>query len=132
MTKEDLKEYQWIVKNIKHLEGQLEEAQAQAESVSSPISGEGGGGGGDGDKMASNVCNIITIKEKIQEELDKAREAQSRIMDAIASLPRTEALVIRLRYIEGLEWDKVSGRMNYSTRQVLRVHRCAIRMLNGQ
>lgn len=132
MTKEDLKEYQWIVRNIEHLESQLEEAQAQAESVSSPISGEGGGGGGDGDKMASNVCNIITIKEKIQEELDKAREAQSRIMDAIAQLPHTEALVIRLRYIEGLEWDNVSSRMNYSTRQILRVHGYAINLLRNQ
>jgi DNA-directed RNA polymerase specialized sigma subunit len=132
VTKEDLKEYQWIVRNIKHLESQLEEAQAQAESVSSPISGEGGGGGGDGDKMASNVCNIITIKEKIEDELQKAREAQSRIMDAIARLPRTEALVIRLRYIEGLEWDNVSSRMNYSYAQAHRVHRCALRSLKGQ
>lgn len=63
----------------------------------------------------------------VYEEKRKALAANlKRIEDAIECLEPIERQVLRLRYIEGLEWHQVAARVHYSLSDVHRKHSHAL------
>lgn len=50
---------------------------------------------------------------------------------AIESLDPTARLLCRYRYVDGLKWEEVCVRMNYSWRQVHNLHRRALEALRA-
>ena len=58
-------------------------------------------------------------------------EALEAIEDAVSTLEPGERLLMREHYINGLKWEKVCERIGYSWAQTHRIHRNAIRKLEG-
>ena len=84
----------------------------------------------DGMPRSSGVSNpverigikIITLEERYRAQLEKLLAAQETIEKMIEGLEPTERMLARFRYIDGLSWDNVSIKMNYSWRQTHRIH----------
>ena len=64
----------------------------------------------------------MTLEEKYHTKLEQLAAAQLEIEELIETLEPTERRLARFRYIEGLTWEEVCVRMNYSWRQSHRIH----------
>ena len=59
-------------------------------------------------------------------------EEQLAIETAIERLEPTARMLLRYRYMDGLKWEEVCVRMNYSWRQTHRLHGEALRQLKEE
>lgn len=84
----------------------------------------------DGMPRASGVSNPverkafkhIELEQRYRAQLEKLAAAQAGIEDMIEGLEPTERRLARFRYIDGLSWENVCDKMNYSWRQTHRIH----------
>jgi DNA-directed RNA polymerase specialized sigma subunit len=68
------------------------------------------------------------ISDKIQQNYAELR----RIELAIQTLPAREMYLIRSRYIDHRSWEQICVDMNYSWRQMHRIHSDALNGLGGE
>jgi DNA-directed RNA polymerase specialized sigma subunit len=85
-------------------------------------------------KTSSNVEDIVMkickYEDKIKREMDELIAVQTEIRDTIMQVKHTnERLVLKLRYIDFMDWNDISEEMGYSYRQVTRLHGEALRNL---
>ena len=86
---------------------------------------------GAGDKIGDTVARIVDAEDALKPALDEIGREVSRIMAAIESVPdEMQKTVLTLRYIEGLDWLKVSERINYEERQTFVIHGRALAAVN--
>lgn len=52
----------------------------------------------------------------------KCIDLQGEIEDCISTLPADQRVLMRLRYIEGLKWERIACEMNYSWQHLHRIH----------
>lgn len=79
-------------------------------------------GSGKSDPTSDKALAIVDLRERYEAMTeDLARECLA-IEDLIKGLDPTERKLARLRYIEGLTWEEVCVEMNYSWKQVHRIH----------
>ena len=130
-VKKELKEYTWIRDNIKSMEDRLYEIDMQLQSIGSidfesdrVISSK------DPDVWTNSVHEKIELEKMINKELCESYKAMRRIESMISELPEREKLLLRLKYIDGLTWEEVCVKMNYSWRQTHRIHSEALKALN--
>ena len=82
---------------------------------------------GKGKTMEDVVCKHIELEELYVEKLAEKNDQLLRVEQAVESLPdAAERLVLRLRYIDGYSWDRISQEMAYSVRSVYRLHGLAL------
>jgi DNA-directed RNA polymerase specialized sigma24 family protein len=75
----------------------------------------------------SNPVQAAAVKhaelvDRYRAQLDKLTAAQTDIENTIDGLEPTERMLARFRYIDGLSWEDVCEKMNYSWRQTHRIH----------
>lgn len=99
MTKEQLREYRDIKKELDALE-----------VLGRKIEKHGG-------------PELVEHYKKQREKLESDLLA---VEKAIETLSPTERTLMRLRYIEGLSWQAICGRINYSWQQTHRIHSRAL------
>ena len=131
MTKEDLKEYTSIKKELEQIQFKLKELEERKTSIKSMIIS-------DMNVQTSHNNNsiedlLIKIEECI-EEYNKKEIAlynkQLEIEKCINSLDATERIIMRLRYIEGYKWEKVCVKMNYSWEGIHKIHRKILKKIS--
>lgn len=64
----------------------------------------------------------LTLLDRYDAQIQKLVDAQEAIEDLIEGLEPTERRLARFRYIDGLTWEDVCDKMNYSWRQTHRIH----------
>ncbi len=64
----------------------------------------------------------LDLEQRYKAQLEKLVAAQAEIEDMIEGLEPVERRLARFRYIDGLEWDDVCEKMNYSRSQTHRIH----------
>lgn len=129
MTKEDLKEYRWLLESIETLESEIQYLRDKID-VKSPLWSDLPGCKTEGDKMATVVSQIVDTREKLLAEVHKAMAKRREIESAIEKLPEREKALIRHRYIKGRAWEQICKIMKYEWRQVHRIHSLALKSLN--
>ena len=122
ITKDELKSHIRLVQEIADLEENIMRLQLQAESISATRISGSPSGSGSSDKIASNLARIDELTGFYQQKMEQALIQQKRIEDAIESLPDSERLLMRYRYIDGMEWVNIAANMNYSWRHMHRIH----------
>lgn len=86
------------------------------------------GGGGAYDKMAEDVAGKLDAEEQLEADLEVISKALAEIRAAINSLQsEAQKTVLTLRYIECLDWQKVSERIGYESAQTFVLHGRALR-----
>lgn len=99
MTKEQLREYRTIKKEL----AELEVLGRKVERLGSP-----------------------ELVEQYEKKSAKLSGDLLAIEKAIETLNPTERTLMRLRYIEGLSWQAISNRISYSWQQTHRIHARAL------
>ena len=123
MTKDDLKEYTSIKKELKQIQFKLKELEERKTSIKSMIIS-------DMNVQTSHNNNsiedlLIKIEECIEEynkKEIKLYNKQLEIENCINSLEPTERIIMRLRYIEGKTFEQIAVDLNYSWRHTIRIH----------
>lgn len=105
MTKEQLREYRQIKKEL-----------AALEVLARKIERYG---------TAELRADYDQKREKLATEL-------LRIEQAIETLDSTERTLMRLRYIDGLSWQAIALRISYSWQQTHRIHARALIKIKGK
>lgn len=130
MTKERLRNYQAIRRERHQLKVQLEQLEAM---LYYPKIQQMTGMPFNPSKEANPTENLIIKHLELQElykaKLDELAAEQLAIEQAIEPLDYTARALLRYRYIEGMTWEQVAVKMNYSWRQVHRLHGDALQQL---
>lgn len=110
MLRDDLKEYKYLIGNIKDLENRLMELETTATNITTKID-DMPKGSPSKDKMSNIVCKIVEVQDLINENLKKSYEKMADIEKALCELTEREKMLIRLRYIDGMKWDEIADKM---------------------
>lgn len=123
MTKDDLKQYVSIKKELEQIQFKLKELEERKTSIKSMIIS-------DMNVQTSHNNNsiedlIIKIEECIEEYSKKEIELynkQLEIEKCINNLEPIERIVARSRYIEDKTFEQIAVDLNYSWRHTIRIH----------
>jgi DNA-directed RNA polymerase specialized sigma24 family protein len=80
----------------------------------------------------SEVEILQPLRTFYRSKLEALATAQLEIERALETLDYTERELIRLRYIDGLEWHQVCAAINYSWQQTHRIHARVLKKLDGK
>ena len=74
------------------------------------------------------VARIVDAERKLDAQIDRMLALKEEIAAVIARVPdeRMRGL-LELRYLNGLTWEAVAERMNYTTRNIYNLHCAALR-----
>lgn len=123
MDKKTLQNYRAMDKELKQLEELIERIDARIhEAKTSHLTPEPKGGGFAGDATLNNLAMLERLKSIYNRKWDALIALRTEIELAIDHLEPAERLLIRYRYIDGLEWYKVARQLNYSDRHTKRLH----------
>ena len=108
---------------------EAERLRQLAVSVSSlPTDGERVESGLPQSKVENSVVKIMALEEEINAEIDRLVEVHREIRVAIERLSSPhERLILRERYINDMAWEDIADNLNYSVRQVTRLHGRALK-----
>lgn len=132
ITKEELKEHYRLKQETVEIEETIKRLQLQAQSVSATKITGAPAGSGSPDKIADNLSRIEKLIQYYQQKLEKLLIQQKQIEEAIESLPTNERLLMRYRYIDGLDWVDVAANMNYSWQWMHKIHARILKKLSGK
>ena len=132
MTKDQLKAYRYIklerdciADMIAELEGVMYNPRTQR------MDGIPRNRSGAGSEVEGVAVKRIELLERFRKKDAECSEAMAEIESAIEILESRERTLIRLHYIQGLTWEEVCIAMNYSWRQVHRIHAKALEVLKN-
>ena len=124
VTRMELENYQRWGEEIQRLKEQIEDLRAGG--LKSPrVTGMPKATSKAGDQIGNRVARLSTLEGMIRD----LKIRQARIRDTIGRLQPTEMRILWYRYIDGLSWDRIAEKMQYSQRFVLRIHSKALRSL---
>lgn len=123
MTKEQLNNYRdlkrerdALLQKIKELEWERYDPRSQR------LDGMPRGGSGENYRLEEQLDREDKLLELYRAKEAELTAALVAIENAIEKLAPRERLLVRLHYIDGLNWEKVAVAMEYSWRQVHRIH----------
>ena len=108
MTKEQLRNYQTMKKEKRQIEQRLRTLEKRPDADQSILR---------------------PLREHYERKLAALVAAELEVERAIETLDPTERLLIRLRYIDGLDWHRVCAGINYSWQQTHRIHARVLKKL---
>lgn len=133
MTKEQLKEYIDIKKEREDLARKIKELEWEKYGPRSQrMDGMPRSGAGESYVLEEQIDKgdkLLELYRAKKAELDLALVA---IEHAIEKLEPRERRLVRLHYIDGLTWEQVTVAMDYSWRQVHRIHSSALEKLREE
>lgn len=127
--------YGEIDRHIDELEAEKSFWWSRVTSTSQVMSDLPKGGGSDGTLLEVSVENIMKIEQQINDEIDRLATLRDKISSAIQSMTdEREKRVLYLAYIgkssasgqKRLKLHQIAREMNYSERQVKRLHGYAL------
>ena len=116
-VKEKLKEYRYTKENIEELEERLAEIDSRFNRITQNFESMPQGNE-KRDKMAEMVAAKEDLEKEINQELIKSYKLMSEVEACIKELQEEEKRLIRLRYIDGLNWELICVKMCYSWRSI--------------
>ena len=80
--------------------------------------------------MENAIVKMVDLEEEINADIDRLVKLKREIMGVINSVEQPEYhLLLELRYLSYKTWEDIAERMNYSYRQVHRLHAQALNSL---
>ena len=88
--------------------------------------------GSDGhDRMMAYVARLDELEFRYADLIAERAEARLKVELALIALPEQQERVIRLRFIDGLSWERIARRMHYSESHLRKISRAALRRLGA-
>ena len=131
MTEAELKEYINIKRERDQLRDMLDEIEAtlyhpkiqHMTGMPSNIS--------DGNRHEDLIVKHIDLQDRYKAKIEELAARQLEVEKAIDALRPPHRMLLRYRYIDGLTWEQVSEKMHYSLRNVHRMRKEAVLMLEN-
>lgn len=124
-----LKSYRELDGKIESMTEQLQVWNARATKITATISQEPKAAGS-GDQLQRCIDQICELQTEIAQEMDKLRKRKQEIETAIHGLnEKSYQDILWYRYIQGMTFEEIAIKMNYSWRQVCRKHKNAVEKL---
>ncbi|NLM05699.1 MAG: sigma-70 family RNA polymerase sigma factor [Tissierellia bacterium] len=80
--------------------------------------------------MENAIIKLLDLEREIDENIDELVDLKRKIMEIINSIESDEyRLVLEMRYLNFKTWEDISESLNYSYRQVHRIHGEALKMV---
>ena len=122
---EKKKEYLWRYQNAKRKEAEINEEimQLRIDKMMPSLVQDGmphGSGGGDLSGYAARLDELMCELYEQMEQCIAIRLEISRKIEGMQD--ETESLLLRYRYIQGLKWEDIAVKMEYSWKQIHRIH----------
>ncbi|MCM1245928.1 MAG: hypothetical protein NC293_09840 [Roseburia sp.] len=115
------------IDNLKEQLSSLQEVEQCAKTQRLSAMPKGGSGQQD---LAVLMERLEELRTKIHKKILEAQKIRLDIEDTISGIEDdVEQKVLRLRYIEGLMWEKIGLETGYNERQARRIHKKAIKNL---
>ena len=93
----------------------------------SPTLSQAPGGGGSGSPIERPMDKVLEIDVEINREIDEMQIARQEIRETLNQLEdESLKLLMEYRYIDGMTWERIAKKMNYSYKQVCRLHGYAL------
>lgn len=87
-------------------------------------------GSSDADRLSDGVDKLIALDNEIDAKIDTLVAMRREIMRYISALGSdTQKRLLRLRYIDGMTWERIAVEMHYERRQINRIHGYALSAL---
>ena len=123
MTKEELMQYHTIKTEIKQLQEKVQELEERKTSIKSQVITDMPVGNGE----SMDLLTILTIIEDTQEKLRmksiELLDVMNEIEETIESIDDSlERCILRARYLQCKKWEQICVELNYSWRQIHRLH----------
>lgn len=123
MTKEELMQYGSIELEVKQIKERIEYLEEKKTSIKSQIITDMPVGNGES-------MDILTLITKIEDSQIELVKKQSKLVDIMESIEHaidkledsTDRLILRSRYLQGKKWEEICVELNYSWRQIHRLH----------
>lgn len=132
MTKEQLKQYRDIKKERDNLLELLNRLDATISGIGSPSFEAMPHVNEIVSKVETQAIRRMELTARYEAKVAELTDALQRIETAIESLQPRERTLIRLYYIEGLTWEEVAVKLNYTWRHTHRIHSNALNQLKAQ
>ena len=127
MTNEERKQYLLrygvIRKRIRNLKEQLVSLQQVKKSAKTQQLSDMPKGSSRQKDLSDLMVKIEKLQEKINDEITEPLKIKVEIEEGILNMEdEDESTVLRMRYIELMDWTRISYEMKYSKRHTLRIH----------
>ena len=128
IKKEFLKRYQISKKIQESIWDEIRELRADTMMPALNMDGMPRGTGKS--DLSSYAVQKEKLDKKLAKEVDHEIRIRKQIWKAVESLPtEAEKMVLKFRYLNGWEWEKVAVHCHYTYRHTLRLHGDALRNL---
>ena len=123
ITKHELREYRELKKELEDLKERIIRKEEQLKSArSQTLTGMPRGNGDEDDKIGAAIALIEELKNLYVEKMQMCEQKLKKIENEIDRLEPTERIIMRHRYIDGWQWEKICLSVNYSWAQIHKVH----------
>ena len=124
MTKEELKEYIETKREIKIIEEKIEFLESKKTSIKSMIIDDMPKPEPEQDRLGELLGEIEELIEQYNKKQLRLTKQQLEIENCIDKLDNSkERNIMRLRYLEGMKWEKICVEVNYRWAQIHRHHK---------
>lgn len=120
--KEFLSRYLEILAEEKDIREEIAYWESKAQKVTSSWSAVPSGGEGS-DKVQTGAIKIAELRESLIDKINQLVAVRIEIERAIGTVQDdTQRRLLRLRYIKGMTWEKITVEMNYTYQWVFELH----------
>lgn len=123
------KEYLWQYRKALQKENEIETEiyQLRMNKISPSLVQDGLPHGSGGSDLSGYAAKIDELLRDLEKQMNKRIELRLRISREIESMSdETESLLLRYRYIQGLKWEDIALRMDYSWQHIHKIHAKAL------
>nr|DAP59473.1 MAG TPA: Protein of unknown function (DUF1492) [Caudoviricetes sp.] len=124
-TKEYLSRYRWQNDRINAKLEQAAELRRKVRTVASHSSGDTTGAGSSAiyDRVGEITARIVDMEHEIDDDIDRCIDIQREVLSVISSVPDERLRhLLELKYINCLTLEEIAVRMDYSYKQICRLH----------
>lgn len=128
LAKQELREYRDNIKYIEEKQNDAEELRTRIEKITSNITGMPNAKGDNLDKapFEESLDRIQEIQKDCNKKLQELLIKKYLVENKIEQLEQPYKSILYLKYIRGINLFKVSEELNYSYRQIKRLHQEAV------
>ena len=95
-----------------------------------PTLSQAPGGGGSGSPIERPMDKVLEIEKEVDREIDEMQIARREIRETLNQLEDENLkLLMEYRYIDGLTWEQIAEKMDYSRQWVTSLHGVALQKI---
>jgi RNA polymerase sigma factor (sigma-70 family) len=133
LTLNDLRAVRYAHLQVRSLNERIARLRSALEGCTArPLSPLPQGGTTARDKLGDDVARLLELEERRRKQIIDLEMLLEKVEKWIDELPPQQAQVMRLRYVDGLDWRQVARRASYTSEHCRKINAMACRKLDAK